>query len=65
MSWNSIVVRIWVPFLASALTLLYFLAVHVPNLQQKTLRKFYLEKLQIEAEALGNVVKQSLDKEDF
>ena len=38
-------IRIWLPFLAAALMLLYFLAVHIPSIQRETLLRFQNEKL--------------------
>ena len=45
MRWNSVMIRIWLPFLAAALMLLYFLAVHIPSIQRETLLRFQNEKL--------------------
>ena len=58
-------VRIWLPFLMVALLLLYFLAVYVPALQQSTLERFYLSKLQTVALTVDNVVGYGLETYDF
>ena len=55
-------VRIWLPFLMVALLLLYFLAVYVPALQQSTLERFYLSKLQTVALTVDNVVGYGLER---
>ena len=65
MNWSSVMVRIWLPFLMVALLLLYFLAVYVPALQQSTLERFYLSKLQTVALTVDNVVGYGLETYDF
>ena len=58
-------VRIWLPFLMVALLLLYFLAVYVPALQQSTLERFYLSKLQTVALTVENVAGYGLKENNF
>lgn len=58
-------VRIWLPFLAAALTLLYFLAVHIPTLQRETLTRFHTEKLRTVAGTVEGVLEHALGQEDF
>lgn len=65
MNWNSVMVRIWLPFLMVALLLLYFLAVYVPALQRSTLERFYLSKLQTVALAVENVAGYGLKESNF
>ena len=65
MRFNSVLVRIWLPFLASVLVLLYFLTVYVPSLQRSTLERFYLSKLQTVALTVDNVVGYGLETYDF
>ena len=65
MKWRSVMVRIWLPFLLVALLLLYFLAVYVPALQQSTLERFYLSKLQTVALAVENVAGYGLKESNF
>ena len=65
MNWQSVMVRIWLPFLMVALLLLYFLAVYVPALQKSTLERFYLSKLQTVALTVDNVVGYGLETYDF
>lgn len=65
MKFNSVLVRIWLPFLASVLVLLYFLTVYVPSLQRSTLERFYRSKLQTVALTVDNVVGYGLETYDF
>lgn len=65
MSWNSVMVRIWLPFLAAALMLLYFLAVHIPKLQRETLLRFQTEKLLTVAGTVEGVLEHGLSNENF
>lgn len=65
MKFNSVLVRIWLPFLAAVLVLLYFLTVYVPTLQRSTLERFYRSKLQTVALAVDNVVGYGLESYDF
>ena len=65
MRFNSVLVRIWLPFLASVLVLLYFLTVYVPSLQRSTLERFYMGKLQTVALTVNNVVGYGLETYDF
>jgi signal transduction histidine kinase/ActR/RegA family two-component response regulator len=65
MKFNSVLVRIWLPFLAAVLVLLYFLTVYVPSLQRSTLERFYRSKLQTVALAVDNVVGYGLETYDF
>ena len=58
-------VRIWLPFLAAALTLLYFLAVHIPSIQRETLLKFQNEKLETVAGTIKGVLEYSLSTDQF
>ena len=65
MKFNSVLVRIWLPFLAAVLVLLYFLTVYVPSLQRSTLERFYRSKLQTVALTVDNVVGYGLETYDF
>jgi signal transduction histidine kinase len=65
MNWNSVMVRIWLPFLSAALMLLYFLAVRIPALQQETLSRFHTDKLRTAAATVEGVLEHALKQEDF
>ena len=65
MNWNSVMVRIWLPFLAAALMLLYFLAVHIPTLQRETLKRFHTEKLETVAGTVESVLEFGIVNEDL
>ena len=62
---NSVLVRIWLPFLAAVLVLLYFLTIYVPTLQRSTLERFYVGKLQTVALSVDNVIGHGLKTYDF
>ena len=62
---NSVLVRIWLPFLAAVLVLLYFLTIYVPTLQRSTLERFYVGKLQTVALSVDNVIGHGLETYDF
>ena len=65
MNWNSVMVRIWLPFLAAALMLLYFLAVYIPSLQQQTLKRFHTDKLRTVAGTVEGLIEHAIGQEDF
>ena len=58
-------VRIWLPFLAAALMLLYFLAVYIPALQRETLKRFHTEKLETVASTVESVLEFGIVNEDL
>ena len=58
-------VRIWLPFLAAALMLLYFLAVRIPTLQRDTLLRFHSEKLNTVAGTVEGVLEHGIPNENF
>ena len=65
MNWNSVMVRIWLPFLATALMLLYFLAVYIPGLQRETLTRFNNDKLRTVAGTVEGLIEHAVGQEDF
>jgi signal transduction histidine kinase len=65
MNWNSVMVRIWLPFLAAALMLLYFLAVYIPSLQQETLKRFHTDKLRTVAGTVEGLIEHAIGQEDL
>lgn len=65
MNWNSVMVRIWLPFLAAALMLLYFLAVYIPSLQRETLTRFHMDKLRTVAGTVEGLIEHAVGREDF
>ena len=53
---NSLLVRIWGPFLAMACGLLFLTGVYVPLQQKRALEKFQREELQVIAETVAQAV---------
>ena len=53
---NSITVRIWLPFVLSAVVLVLIVGVVLPRYQRATLEDFYVAELNLMAESLSEVV---------
>ena len=62
---DSVVIRVWIPFLLSAIVLFAFLGYYLPNLQSDTLRSSKMEELNILALSVGNILEIGLEKEDL
>ena len=62
---NSLLARIWGPFLLMAVGLIFVAGVYVPILQDRALRAFQREEMQVIAETVSQAVDIAFDKNDF